>query len=57
MDTIYELSDEEVFTDEDFLCPPTLKVSDGHAHTWEAGDGTSQSGTCMLMYQLLVFMC
>ena len=25
MDTIYELSDEEEFTVEDFLCPPPLK--------------------------------
>ena len=49
MDTIYELSDEEVFTVEDFLCPH-LKVSDGrcvNTHTWEAVGGTSQGGTCM----------
>ena len=28
MDTIYELSDEEVFTVEDFLCPPLKSVMD-----------------------------
>ena len=32
MDTIYELSDEEVFTVEDFLCPPLKSVMDMPIH-------------------------